>query len=318
MLLDKELDEMLVTAVPITAKQARSLRQAVNDMSLFSIMTNSQWRDDIPAGLSLRSELSVRSLKHASAHGYLHERTDGEIPSILFGCDERGRHGNFHPDSYRSICATPPWAKRLEKAHTAYRRVRVRANWCWKELDCSNSSDALLMNIFCYPAVTAMPVVRGVLGNESLELPVFGFKPRIPLISGRYDNTEIDMRLGRLLVEAKLTESDFQVADSRLVLRYRHFETVFDSSELALRKKKHVGYQLIRGVLAAYAGNFGFCVFCDARRPDLIEVWFSVMRAVRLFDLRCRLKLLTWQELAGVLPSDLQDFLALKYGILPS
>ena len=58
------------------------------------------------------------------------------------------------------------------------------------------------------------------------------------------------------------------------------------------------GYQLIRGVLAAYATGGSFCVFCDARRPDLIENWYSVMRAVRSCVLRCRLQLLTWQELA--------------------
>jgi hypothetical protein len=42
------------------------------------------------------------------------------------------------------------------------------------------------------------------------------------------------------------------------------------------------------------------------------------MRAVRLSELRCRLKLLTWQELATVLPADLQQFLAVKYGIFPA
>jgi hypothetical protein len=36
---------------------------------------------------------------------------------------------------------------------------------------------------------------------------------------------------------------------------------------------------------------------------------------VHLFELRCRLKLLTWQELASNLPGDLQLFLADKYGI---
>lgn len=44
-----------------------------------------------------------------------------------------------------------------------------------------------------------------------------------------------------------------------------------------------------------------FCVSCDARRPDLVEAWYRIMRAVRLSQLRCRLKLLTWQELATVL-----------------
>ena len=270
---------------------------------------------DIPPDLSLRTELSLRSLAYGATNGYLHEQTDGEIPSILFGCDERGRHGNFHPASYQSISATPLWAKRLQKVHTAYKRARVRANWSWKELDCSNSSDALLMNIFCYPEVTAIPGVRSLLGTESSELPVFGFKPRTPLTSGRHDSTEIDMKLGDLLVEAKLTESNFQVADTNLVLRYRNFEAVFESSELPLRNGKHLGYQLIRCVLAAHACECCFCVFCDARRPDLIERWYSVMRAVRLSHLRCRLKLLTWQELAKVLPSDLQHFLAVKYGI---
>jgi len=276
-------------------------------MSLQPTITDSPWKGNIPTGLSLRTELSVRSLKYALMHGYPHERTDGAIPSILFGCDEDRRHGNFHPASYRNILATPAWSRRLDKAHTAYRRARVRANWCWKELDCSSSSDAL----------TVAPAVRALLGNTPSELPEFGFKPRTPLLNGRCDNTEIDMRLGDLLVEAKLTESDFQLADARLLHRYRDFESVFDKVDLPLRRGKHVGYQLIRGALAAYAANGSFCVVCDARRPDLAECWYSVMRAVRLVDLRCRLKLLTWQELAKAVPYDLRDFLALKYGVFP-
>jgi Restriction Endonuclease associating with ARP len=76
-------------------------------------------------------------------------------------------------------------------------------------------------------------------------------------------------------------------------------------------------YQLIRSVLAAYAQNASFCVMHDARRPDLREAWFEVMAAVKSADLRVRLKVLTWQELAAVLPGDLQDFLDRKYGIVP-
>ena len=68
----------------------------------------------------------------------------------------------------------------------------------------------------------------------------------------------------------------------------------------------------IRGTLAAYATGCSFCVFCDARRRDLIEAWYRVMRAVRLFELRCCLKLFTWQEPAAVVPHDLQRFLAAK------
>jgi ABC-type transport system involved in multi-copper enzyme maturation permease subunit len=43
----------------------------------------------------------------------------------------------------------------------------------------------------------------------------------------------------------------------------------------------------------------------------------SVMRPVRTCVLRCRLQLLTWQELTAVLPRSLQKFLAAKYGITP-
>ena len=43
--------------------------------------------------------------------------------------------------------------------------------------------------------------------------------------------------------------------------------------------------------------------------------WYAGMRAVRCGDLRCRLKILTWQELASVLPAELQDLLEVKYGI---
>jgi hypothetical protein len=121
-----------------------------------------------------------------------------------------------------------------------------------------------------------------------------------------------------LLVEAKLTESNFQLAGMGLISRYRDLEAVFEVSELPTRNGKQCGYQLIRGALAAYATGSSFCVLSDARRPDLVESWYSIMRAVQPFDLRCRLKLLSWQELASVLPKDLQRFLSVKYGIFPA
>jgi hypothetical protein len=46
-----------------------------------------------------------------------------------------------------------------------------------------------------------------------------------------------------------------------------------------------------------------------------MELWFDVMCAVRLCELRSRLKLLTWQELAVALPKKLRAFLDAKYGI---
>jgi len=56
-------------------------------------------------------------------------------------------------------------------------------------------------------------------------------------------------------------------------------------------------------------------VLLDQRRPDLTEMWYAVMRAVKIHDLRLRCKVLTYQESAEVLPPDLRLFLAEKYGI---
>jgi hypothetical protein len=154
-----------------------------------------------------------------------------------------------------------------------------------------------------------------MLGVPSGLVPQFGFRPEIPLRSGRTDRTEIDMKLGDLMVEAKLTETDFQTAPARMIARYRDLEEVFDPRELMMSGDVVRAYQLIRGALAAHATGGSFCVLCDERRPDLIENWYAVMRAVRSCVLRCRLQLLTWQELTAVLPRSLQKFLAVKYGI---
>lgn len=279
--------------------------------------------EELPGGLGLRTELSVRGMRFAAKHGLAYERTDGEVPGIIFARGEQAGHGNFHARAYEAICLRPEWKRRLGKVHTAHKRMRARADWKWMELDCANSSDALLMNVFCYPGVLEIAAVRAMLGVRGGAEPEFGWKPRTPLRvnperplrEGKRDCTEVDMRLGDLLVEAKLTESDFQTARLSLVERYRDLAEVFDVAELPMRGGRVRGYQLIRGTLAAYASGCSFCVLCDARRPELVEIWYAVMRAVRSFELRCRLKLLTWQELAGVVPGELREFLAEKYGI---
>lgn len=264
---------------------------------------------------NLRRELSVRGQQIAAMNGSLHELTAGETPSVIFGRNENRQHGNFYPASWRNICANPEWARRLAKVHTASRSARPRPAWRWRELDCANSSDALLMNIFWNRQTLRNPALCSILGIPSGLAPQFGFRPGIPLRSGKTDRTEIDMRLGDLMIEAKLTETDFQTAPARMIERYRDLGEVFDPAELMRSGDVVRGYQLIRGVLAAHAAGASFCVLCDARRPDLIENWYAVMRAVKSCALRCRLQLLTWHELTTVLPKSLQKFLAAKYGI---
>lgn len=264
---------------------------------------------------ALRYELSVRNQAYAKAHGLKHQVSYGSQPVVCYEPDGR-THGNFLPATYRAILANPLWARRLQKAHTSARSALPRNDrGFWSELDSSNSSDALLMNVFCCPGVFDDGRVFSLLGLEAGAVPEFGFKARVPLLGGKFDRTEVDMRLGSLLVEAKLTESDFQTRDKAIVESYRDFAEVFDRKALPKTKDCYLSYQLIRNVLAAQANDCAFCVLCDARRPDLLQAWYEIMRCVLAVELRLRCKVLTWQELAAALPRVLRRFLEGKYGI---
>jgi hypothetical protein len=307
----------------------------------------------------LRLELALRNRSYA--HGRAHVESYGGAPVIVYE-PEDGRHGNFFDPAYCAITANPEWMRRFEKVHAQAARSlpkpQVDSARRWRELDSSMSSDALLMNIFCTPGVADSAVIHSALGVDAGAAPIFGWKARVPLLNGRFDRTEVDLRLGSLLVEAKLTEVGFQTRAAAIVEAYRDFDAVFDRELLPrveiptsrwLRASEfpedasqefesivtdpafvsnvdtvfrppgepgYQSYQLIRSVLAAHAADASFCVIHDARRPDLREEWFQIMTAVKSAALRVQLKVLTWQELAAILPSSLQDFLNVKYGIV--
>jgi hypothetical protein len=330
----------------------------------------------------LRQELGARNREWA--RGRAHVESYGNPPVVVYCPNDHPadedlsagtlaksgpRHGNFFDGAYGAITARADWMRRFDKIHTGQRSLpKAESGRRWRELDSSMSSDALLMNVFCTPGVVAPGELLGALGVDSNEPFVFGWKARVPLANGRVDRTEVDLRLGSLLIEAKLTEADFQTREARIVEAYRDFDAVFDRELLPrvampTRRRRQVtefpeevsqefesyvdqaergpgllpgmeasaaaavansvaesvagyaSYQLIRNVLAAYAEGCSFCVIHDERRPDLRESWFQVMAAVKQADMRVRLKVLTWQELAGLAPEGLQEFLALKYGI---
>ncbi len=320
----------------------------------------------------LRAELALRNRSYA--RGRAHVESYGSAPVIVYApeypADEdlsagtplkTGRHGNFFDAAYGAIVAHAEWMRRFDKVHAQAARSLPKPQFepdrRWRELDSCMSSDALLMNIFCTPGVAESTALRNALGVDTEAVPIFGWKARVPLANGRSDRTEIDMRFGSLLVEAKLTEVGFQSRAAAIVESYRDFDAVFDrdllprteiattrwmqasefpeneSQELeslvgdpssfspvetsfrAPGEAGYASYQLIRGVLAAHAAQCSFCMLHDERRPDLCEEWFQVMAAVRNAELRVRLKVLTWQELAAFLPAVLQEFLDLKYGI---
>ncbi len=184
----------------------------------------------------LRSELSHRNIARAPA--WIAEMSYGPVPSIVYAENEAGQHGNFLPASYRRILRQDAWKARLAKVYTGSRFLPRKADRTRRELECANSSDALLMNIFCYPGILRRAAVCSLLAIEPGADPTFGFRPGIPLKNGAEDRSEMDLKLGNLLVEAKLTEGDFQTARYDLVHRYRDLESVFDVDRLPMSKER--------------------------------------------------------------------------------
>jgi hypothetical protein len=328
----------------------------------------SWYASELRRELGLRNRLWARGRTYVESYGnppvtvYASEHPTDEDLSVGTR-PENGRHGNFFDAAYAAITGRPDWMQRFDKIY-AQGRALPKAERKWRELDSSMSSDALLMNVFCTPGVAEAPAVRQALVVDAGDAPVFGWKAWVPLAGGLLDRTEVDMRWGGLLVEAKLTEGDFQTRAAGVVEGYRDFDAVFEREllqrvELRTERRKeaaefpedysqeledlgdqaeslpelkpkasaqieitgkgesaYAGYQLIRNVLAAYAEGCSFCVVHDERRPDLREAWFEVMAAVKSAEMRVRLKVLTWQELAALLPEELQGFLDRKYGIV--
>ena len=176
---------------------------------------------------ALRHELSLRNASYAQARGLSHVMSYGDMPVVVHS-PSGTEHGNFLHASYKPILKKPAWKRRLDKIHTSAAHSLPKNDRRWKELDSSTSSDALLMNIFCYPGVTTIRTVALRLGFEAGEVPEFGFRAGVPWKSGRADRTEVDMKLGTLLAESKLTETDFQIQRPAVVEAYKDFRAVFD------------------------------------------------------------------------------------------
>jgi len=177
---------------------------------------------------ALRRDLADCARQYALAEALPHCLSYGEVPIVCFEpYRDNSRHGNFFPTSYKAICTNPAWRKRLAKIHTlGHRALPASDRGRWMELDSCTSSDALLMNIFCHPGALRNGKVCALLGVQPGLSPCFGYRARVPLANARFDRTEVDLLLGNLLVEAKLTEGDFQSAPKRVLLAYRDFADV--------------------------------------------------------------------------------------------
>ncbi|MDY6839613.1 MAG: hypothetical protein SWH78_16745, partial [Thermodesulfobacteriota bacterium] len=88
---------------------------------------------------TLKQELRRCALVFSKRRGLLVD--DSHSSAIIF----RNIADNFHPESYTNITMHSDWNARTKKRHQNVPDA--------KEMQSSNSSDALLMNIFCHPSV---------------------------------------------------------------------------------------------------------------------------------------------------------------------
>ena len=283
------------------------MRENTSDRRMTSVATN--W------AAKLRAELAQSAKRFANAQGVTSYESLGASPAVFFPADpDRLSHGNFIEKSYTAILANPVWGKRLEKVHSQRGALPENRRDGARELDSSNSSDALLMNCFCYPGA-AERIFQSFLPSLPTGELEFGVAGRVPLRSGESDTTELDMRAGSVIFESKLTEADFTERPRTHVERYSSLTSVFDVTLLPQTDEAYQGYQLIRNVLGAWAHGYHFVLLCDGRRPDLLHEWWQVHAAIRTGDLRKRCGFLLWQEVASACPPPLREFLHAKYGM---
>lgn len=234
----------------------------------------------------LRSQLSSKSLIWAKENNVPYYTSIGSEPVTLFEPYENGsKHGNFHSYSWVQIISHPDWKKRLDKAHPPKKSLPDNKQESAKELDSCNSSDALLMNIFCYPNI--IDSIQKIFPFNLLkDSPFFGLKPEIPFKNGGKDNSEIDMVINGIFFEAKLTEPDFTKCDKVKFFSYAFVKDVFDIDALPQEEGFFTSYQLIRNILAAYKYDNQFILLYDGRRPDLEKSFDNTVSSILINKLK--------------------------------
>jgi hypothetical protein len=215
---------------------------------------------------------------------------------------------NFLNTTYENICKNPDWQKRTQKKHTHFEDTL--------EMQSPNSSDAILMNIFCHPQFTNWIGPHKLLGIDKDEEIIFGWNPSFEN-EKKANSTEIDMKIGHRIFESKLTESSFTEKNLSVVEKYSDFYDVFDQQYLIKESKKGnkivKNYQLIRNILTAYKYDLHFSVLLDSSRIDLIKEIMTVIKSLKKEELKNRVDFFTWQEVANTCGVELKKYMENKY-----
>jgi hypothetical protein len=241
-----------------------------------------------------------------AALNYAHERKlpvdESHASAVIF----RNLCDNFHSESFKNIANNREWMHRTTKAHQNVAGVL--------EMQSSNSSDALLMNIFCHPDIGRWKGIRNLI-DETLDAIVFGFPGQVHINGGQVDSTEIDMALPGLFCEAKLTETDFTHKTADVVESYDGLHATFHAEDLPRVGGEYDNYQIIRNLLAAFQHGKKHILLCDERRPDLVRRYMQTVSCLREMHNRKNCRVAFWQEIAGACGASLRDWIEEKYGM---
>ena len=240
----------------------------------------------------------IKNIKNDNRYNGLYKTFES---SIVFNDIE----DNFCKSSYENIKSHPSWYDRTKKLHSHFNDGTL-------EMQSSNSSDALLMNIFCHPKFNTWKGVNNYLGINSDDEKIFGWNPFFDNENPQYP-TEVDLKIGNHIFESKLTENTFTSKDVAIIENYTDFSSVFDSSLLEKDDNKYKHYQLIRNVLAAYKYDFYFSIIIDSSRIDLINELLNVVIAVKDSTLRKRINFFTWQEIVDLCGKEIKEYIGEKY-----
>ena len=208
---------------------------------------------------------------------------------------------SFHDETFKNIVGNVHF-KRLAKSHPTAPG--------FLEMQSSNSSDALLMNFFSHPRIKESKSLRKLLSFKLSDDIEFGWNPKHE--NETRHKTEIDMKIGMSIFEAKLIESDFKSKTLDVVLRYNDVENLIDLKPL-IKNGLVYNYQLIRNAVTAKIYNYKFYLIVDETRVDLILEFNKVKNLIIDKSLKENFSFITWQEIAKYVEIDLKNYVTKKY-----
>ena len=217
----------------------------------------------------------------------------------------RNIEDNFLESTYKNIKSKPKWFDRTRKRHSHFNDGTL-------EMQSANSSDALLMNIFCHPKFFSWKGPSKLL-NLKIENEIeFGWNPFFENENPQHP-TEIDLKIGNHIFESKLTEETFTTREDAFVYKYQDFQKVFNVELLQTKDGSYNHYQLIRNILTAYKYEFDFSIIIDSSRIDLLNELLIIIQSIKDFNLRRRVNFFTWQEITEVCGSEVKEYIVKKY-----